>query len=81
MEMLVWGLFLMIHNPERCTTSDAPENGCEIFASLNVTYSDKKECGATASKLTQMDTRDKTLGVAYGSDVHYVCVLQPKPDQ
>jgi hypothetical protein len=80
METLVWGLFLMIQNPERCTTPDKPEYGCETFASLNVTYAKKSECSATAAKLTEMDTREKTVGVYVGSAVHYVCVLQPKPN-
>lgn len=79
MEILVWGLFLMIQNPERCTTPDKPEHGCEMFTSLNVTYAQKTECSATALKLTTMDTGEKTVGIYVGSTVHYVCVLQPKP--
>jgi len=79
MEALVWGLFLMIQHPERCTTPDRPEYGCETFASLNVTYSEKSECASVALKLTAMPMDEKTVGVYLRSSVKFVCVLQPKP--
>jgi hypothetical protein len=79
METLVWGLFLMIQNPERCTTPDHPANGCETLASLGVTFARKSDCSATALKLTTMDTSEKTVNVYVRSNVAYVCVLQPQP--
>jgi hypothetical protein len=79
MEAFVWGLFLMIQNPERCTTPNMPEAGCETIASLNVTYSEKGQCTSTARKLTEMHTSEKTVGVYVRVNVAYVCVLQPRP--
>jgi hypothetical protein len=48
METLVWGLFLMIQNPERWTTPDHPANGCETLASLGVTFARKVSFSAVA---------------------------------
>jgi hypothetical protein len=79
METLVWGLFLMVHNPERCTTPDMPARGCESFVSLNVTYPDKRACSSVAGQLSEMHTQEKTNGIYVRSNVSYVCVLQPKP--
>jgi hypothetical protein len=35
METLVWGLFLMIQNPERCTTPDKPDSQAGAGESVN----------------------------------------------
>ena len=79
MEVLVWGLFLLVQHPERCTTPQFPQNGCESIVSLGATYEDRGNCADAIRRWLEVPQGERTIGINVKENVSYACIMHQRP--
>ncbi|BAQ17341.1 hypothetical protein [Methyloceanibacter caenitepidi] len=79
MKGLVWALYVLMQDPGAAAAPSDQMQGDRTLAFTGVTYLNKASCANDSATFTKMPVRDKLVGTAFGTNVTYVCVIQPKP--